>query len=143
MPKPSRCSFFPIFSIPWADGPKVAIRKSEVGALTTKISSAEQAMDVLRRLRSNLIPVRVRFGCPSSCLFFDGYLAELCPLLEIDSTSGQLIFGGLLECEFGGELHEDDDGSVSLDLSVCRGEISLGIEAEADARIWNSCRWIQ
>jgi hypothetical protein len=91
-------------------------------------------MDVLRRLRSNLIPVRVRFGCPSSCLFFDGYLAELCPLLEIDSTSGRLIFGGLLECEFGGELHEEDDGSVSLDLSVCRGEISLGIEAEAEHR---------
>ena len=100
-------------------------------------------MDALRNLRSNLIAVRARFGCPLSCLFFDGFLDELSPLLEVSGTSGRLIFGGLSECEFAGELCEEDDGSVSLNLSVRRGEICLGIEAETDAQIWNSSRRIQ
>jgi hypothetical protein len=60
-----------------------------------------------------------------------------------DGTSGRMIFGGLSECEFTSELCEEDDGGVYLTLAVCRGEIYSGIEAETNAEIWSSCRWIQ
>jgi hypothetical protein len=111
--------------------------------VTTKISSAEQAMEALLKVRGSSIPLRARLGYPGGYLFLNGYLAELSPGLEVEGTFAWLIFGGLSNCECSGELREEADGSVSLDLSVRRGEVCLVIAAETQTTIWNSCRWIQ
>jgi hypothetical protein len=141
--KLARRGFTPTFLDARADGPSIAIADRVTTGVTTKISSTEQAMDALLRVRRSSIPVRARLGYPGGYLFLDGYLAEpQCHGLEVAGTFAWLIFGSLSDCEYSGELREDADGCVSLDLSVRRGEICLVIAAETQATIWN-CRWIQ
>lgn len=86
--------------------------------MTNRISSAEQAIEALMKLKSRSVPVRVRFSWLYASFSFEGYVTELDNLtLRIEGTgvggvaAPELVLGTLAASSFAGETGEDDSGA--------------------------------